>query len=340
MVPNLRVAVVIPSYKVSRFIESVISSIDEYVWRIYVIDDCCPEMSGKLVEDRVTDSRVRVIYHTENKGVGGAVMTGYQHAVAEGADIIVKLDGDGQMDPSLLRSFTDPIANQQADYTKGNRFYDLTNISRMPKLRLLGNAGLSFMAKLSTGYWDLFDPTNGYTAIHAGVARRLPLDKISQRYFFETDLLFRLGTLRAVVVDIPMDAVYGDEVSNLKISKVIGEFAAKHATNFFKRIFYSYFLRDMSIASLQLIVGIILFVFGASFGTFHWIHSALNATVTPPGTVMVAALPLLAGLQLILAFFSYDIANVPRPPVHRFAHRPYPADARPDPEPVTETLKS
>jgi dolichol-phosphate mannosyltransferase len=312
------IAVVIPSYKVSRFIEGVIQSIGSEVSKIYVVDDCCPEKTGQLVEAKVTDPRVSVVYHAENQGVGGAVMSGYQQALADGADIIVKIDGDGQMNPALILQFVEPILSGQADYTKGNRFFDLTNIHRMPKMRLFGNAGLSFFAKLSTGYWDVFDPTNGYTAIHATAAQRLPLDKISKRYFFETDMMFRLGILRAVVVDIPMDAVYGDEVSNLKISKVLGEFAVKHARNFLKRIFYNYFLRDMSIASLELIIGLVLFLFGGLYGAYHWIHSASLGVVTPPGTVMAAALPLLVGLQLLLSFFGYDIANVPRPPVHRF----------------------
>lgn len=321
MSQEARIAVVIPSFKVSRFIEGVIAAIGREVSLIYVVDDCCPENTGQIVESKVKDPRVRVVYHSENLGVGGAVMSGYRQALADGAEIIVKIDGDGQMDPSLITQFAAPIVNGQADYTKGNRFYDLTNITRMPKLRLVGNAGLSFMAKLSTGYWDVFDPTNGYTAIHAGAAQRLPLDKISKRYFFESDMLFRLGILRAVVVDVPMDAVYGDEVSNLKISKVLGEFAAKHARNFLKRIFYNYFLRDMSIASLELIIGLLLFLFGGLYGAYHWIHSAQLGVVTPPGTVMVAALPLLAGLQLLLNFFGYDIANVPRPPVHRYPVR-------------------
>ncbi len=151
----------------------------------------------------------------------------------------MKIDGDGQMDPSLIPVFVFPIAAGEADYAKGNRFFDLETIRIMPKVRLFGNAVLSFMCKLSSGYWNLFDPTNGYTAIHADVARRLPFDKISRRYFFETDMLFRLNTLRAVVVDVPMEAKYGNEESNLKISRIVGEFFAKHVRNFLKRIFYN-----------------------------------------------------------------------------------------------------
>lgn len=314
------VAVVIPCYKVMRHIPEVIAGIGPEVRRIYVVDDACPEGSGKFVQENVNDPRVCVLFHTENQGVGGAVMTGYQAAIADGAEVIVKVDGDGQMDLALIPNFIWPILAGEADYAKGNRFFDLEEIRAMPKVRLFGNAVLSFMTKLSSGYWDLFDPTNGYTAIHADVARHLPFAKISKRYFFETDILFRLNTLRAVVVDVPMDAKYGDEVSNLKISKIMGEFLVKHARNFIKRIFYNYYLRDLSLASIELPLGLVLLVAGISFGGYHWLESAREGVVTPAGTVMLAALPILMGLQLVLAFLGYDIAAVPRRPRHSGLH--------------------
>jgi dolichol-phosphate mannosyltransferase len=313
---NPKIAVVIPSYKVRNHILGVITRIGPEVARIYVVDDCCPDGSGEFVETNCRDERVTVIRNPENKGVGGAVMTGYQAAIAEGMDIIVKLDGDGQMDPSLIPDFIAPIAAGEADYTKGNRFFDLEEIHAMPKVRLFGNAALSFMTKLSSGYWDLFDPTNGYTAIHRDVARHLPFKKISHRYFFESDILFRLNTLRAVVVDIPMDAKYGDEVSNLKISIIVGEFFFKHIRNFGKRIFYNYYLRDMSLASLELPIGILMFVAGATFGMVHWANSLQSGIPTPAGTVMLSALPVLLGTQFILAFIGYDISSVPKRPFH------------------------
>lgn len=314
---NSRIAVVIPCYKVTRHVLEVISSIGNEVWRIYVVDDACPEGSGKHVEAHCLDQRVRVVYHECNQGVGGAAMTGYRAAIADGAEVIVKVDGDGQMDTSLISNFIEPILAGEADYTKGNRFFDLEEIRTMPKVRLFGNAILSLMAKLSTGYWDLFDPTNGYTAIHADVARHLPFSKISQRYFFETDILFRLNTLRAVVIDVPMDAKYGDEVSNLKISKIVGEFLVKHARNFLKRIFYNYYLRDLSLASIELPLGLVLLAAGTGFGGYHWLESAREGVASPAGTVMLAALPILMGLQLVLAFLGYDIASVPRRPRHK-----------------------
>lgn len=312
-----QIAVVIPTYKARTHILGVINEIGAEVARIYVVDDCCPDGSGDFVVANCKDDRVSVIRHTENQGVGGAVMTGYKAAIEDGMSILVKIDSDGQMDPALIMDFVAPIANGEADYTKGNRFFDLEKVRSMPKVRLFGNAVLSLMCKLSSGYWNLFDPTNGYTAIHADVARHLPINKISRRYFFETDILFRLNTLRAVVVEIPMDAKYGDEVSNLKITKIIGEFFAKHVRNFSKRIFYNYYLRDMSLASIELPVGIVLLGFGTIFGGYHWMHSAQAGVPTSAGTVMLSALPILAGIQLLLGFIGYDVSSVPVRPVHR-----------------------
>jgi glycosyltransferase involved in cell wall biosynthesis len=310
------IAVVIPSYKVRAHVLAVIDAIGPEVARIYVVDDKCPEGSGDYVEAHSTDPRVRVIRHAENQGVGGAVMTGYAAAIADDMDVIVKIDGDGQMDPRLISGFVAPILAGEADYTKGNRFFDLEKVRTMPAVRLFGNAVLSFLTKLSSGYWDLFDPTNGYTAIHAEVARHLPFNKISRRYFFETDMLFRLNILRAVVFDIPMEAQYGDEVSNLKIRAIVGDFLVKHARNFGKRLFYNYYLRDMSLASIQLPLGLALLLFGVIYGGIHWSESAANGVQTASGTVMLAVTPILLGVQLILSMIGHDIASVPTRPFH------------------------
>jgi dolichol-phosphate mannosyltransferase len=316
-VHEARIAVVIPSFRVTRHVLGVIEQMPPEVWRIYVVDDACPDGSGQLVQRECRDARVRVLFNAENQGVGGAVIAGYRQAADDGADVIVKIDGDGQMDPALIGSFVEPILLGEADYAKGNRFFDLEEIRAMPRVRIFGNAVLSLMAKLSTGYWDLFDPTNGYTAIHSEVVRELPLDKISRRYFFETDILFRLNIARAVVVDVPMHARYGDEVSNLRVSRVVGDFLLKHVRNFGKRIFYNYYLRDMSLASIELPLGLALTLFGIFFGGYEWVQSARTGVATPAGTVMLAGLPLLMGVQLILAFLGQDIASVPRRVRHK-----------------------
>ena len=289
----MKISVVIPCYRVAGHIEQVLSMIPEDISDVYVVDDRCPEGTANLVASLSDISRVKIIRHEVNRGVGGAVKSGYRAALADGADIVVKLDGDGQMNPLDLPALVAPIAKGMADYTKGNRFYDLATIHQMPKIRLVGNAFLSFFSKLSSGYWGTFDPTNGFTAIHARALASIPLDKLSDRYFFESDMLFRLNTIRAVVVDVPMESRYGDEKSNLNIARIIPEFIWKHVRNFIKRILYNYYLRDMSIASFELPLGVFFCVFGLSYGFYSWYHSSMAGILTPPGTVMLSALPLL-----------------------------------------------
>jgi hypothetical protein len=231
-------------------------------------------------------------------------------------DVVAKIDGDGQVDPQLLFDFIDPIISGEADYAKGNRFFDLEHINRMPKLRLIGNSILSFANKISSGYWNIFDPTNGYTAIHADLIRKIAFAKVSKRYFFESDMLFRLNILKAVVVDVPMDAKYGEEKSGLKIPKIMSEFILGHIRNFCKRIFYNYYLRDMSIASIELPAGVIFISFGLYYGLTNWHFYSVNNTLTPTGSIMITALALIFGFQLLLAFLAFDISAVPRRPIH------------------------
>lgn len=311
------IAVVIPTYKCKNQILSVLAAIDSDVQRIYVIDDACPEQTGEFVQNSVKDARVIVHRHKVNQGVGGAVMTGYGLAIEDGMDVIVKLDGDGQMDPALMSQFVRPILAGECDYTKGNRFYDIKTVKEMPKIRIFGNAVLSFLTKFSTGYWEIFDPTNGYTAIHARVAERLTFSKISHRYFFESDMLFRLSLLRAKVSDIAMESRYRDEVSNLKINKIIFEFMFKHIRNFSKRIFYNYYLRNFSIASVEIVVGLPLLLFGIIFGSYEWLKSLSSGLPASAGTVMVAALPIMIGVQLLLNTMSFDIAAQPKEVLHK-----------------------
>lgn len=312
-----RIAVVIPCYKVSSLILEVLSQIPQEVERIYVVDDACPEGTGKHVARHCLDERVEVIVNSINLGVGGAVMRGYEAAIAAGMTIAVKLDGDAQMDPRQIMHFVDPIIGGDADYVKGNRFYDLSFLTGMPKFRLFGNAVLSFVTKLSSGYWNIFDPTNGFTAISIPVLRMLQFSKISPRYFFESDMLYHLSIIRAVVWDIPMNAKYNGEPSSLRISRVLLPFVKGNISNFFKRIFYNYFLRNFSLASLELALGTMLMLFGTIFGLHYWSISVESNLPATAGTVMVAALPIIVGFQMIMSFINYDISMTPSRPLSR-----------------------
>jgi glycosyltransferase involved in cell wall biosynthesis len=311
------VAVVIPCFKVTSHIIQTIGEIGPEVAHIFIVDDACPEGSGKLVEQEVNDKRVKVIFHTENQGVGGAMITGYRAALETDAQIVVKLDGDGQMDPALIKDLIAPIVTGRADYTKGDRFDSMTGLSQMPGIRLFGNAGLTLLTKISTGYWNITDPTNGYTAIHRDALKALPLGMLSKRFFFESDMLFRLSVYRAVVWDVPMVARYGNEKSNLSIAKTLWEFPWKHFKNFHKRLFYNYYLRDISAASIELPLGLLLWWFGV-FAGFDALISSLNSgVVASTGTVMISVVPLILGFQLLLAFVSHDVSTVPTRPKHR-----------------------
>lgn len=308
------VAVVIPCFKVTKHIMNVLSEIGKEVDSIYVIDDACPEGSGKLVEAQNKDKRVQVIFHEKNQGVGGAVVTGYKAALAEGHDVIVKLDGDGQMDPKDIPTLIRPILEGRADYAKGNRFDSIEDLEAMPAIRIFGNAVLSIMSKISSGYWNVTDPTNGYTAIHSAALKRVQVDKLRKTYFFESDLLFRLSLIRAVVHDVVLPARYGEEVSNLRISKVIFEFPVRHTANFLKRIFYLYYLREWTVSSVELPAGLILFFWGLIFGLQKWMDSNASGIPATAGSVMLSVTPMILGFQLLLAFVNYDVSSVPNRP--------------------------
>lgn len=314
---DVPIAVVIPSYKVKDHILEVIERVPEFVKTIYCVDDCCPLGSGKFIEENATDQRLVVLYNPVNRGVGGAMKTGYARAFGDGHDIAVKIDGDGQMDPVLLEYFVAPIANGLADYTKGNRFYDPRTVSAMPKSRLIGNAGLSFLTKLSSGYYSLFDPTNGYTAIHQICYERLDMDLIDDRFFFETDMMTRLNIIRAVILDVPMDAIYEHEISNLNASKEFWSFLGKNIRAFFKRIVYTYFVRGFSMASVNLILGAIFTIIGIILGASIWIHSLVSGSPTTPGGAALIVVLLVLGQQLMISFMAFDFANEPSTPLSR-----------------------
>jgi dolichol-phosphate mannosyltransferase len=323
-----RVAVVIPCYRVSDAIIDLLERLPDMVTRAYCVDDACPEHTGELVEARFADDpRIRVLRHDQNTGVGGAVVTGYRAALEDGADIVVKLDGDGQMDPAFIPTLIGPIVRGEADYVKGNRLHSPETAAEMPAVRLLGNAGLSLMTKFSTGYWSVVDPTNGFTAIDARVLSLLPLDKLHGRYFFESDMLFRLGLVRARVEDVTLVARYRDEKSNLSVVRTLLSFPLLHLRNLVKRIVYQHVVRGFSIATLELFLGLVLLPFGLTYGAVKWLDGLDTGVPTPAGTVMLAALPVILGTQLLLNFLAFDFASEPRDPIAGRVGRKRPSES-------------
>ena len=313
----MQVHVVIPAYRVEPQILDVLSRLGKEIHKVWVVDDNCPNGSGELVQAKNKDKRVSVIFNRENLGVGGATVAGYRKALENGADIVVKVDGDGQMHPEDIPTLIKPILLGEVDYTKGNRFDSLQELKNMPWLRILGNAALSLLSKASSGYWSVNDPTNGFTAVHLSALERVDFEKLSRRYFFESDMLFRLNLAGAVVRDVSLPARYGAEVSGLRISRVIFEFPWKHARNHAKRIGYRYYLREWSVGSIELVAGLGLLGTGAVFGVSSTLSAFERSQAITAGQVTFASLTIILGFQLLLSFIGYDIQSEPKNPLQK-----------------------
>ncbi len=307
---NPRIAVVIPAYNVSDTIIKVITGIPKMVSSIIVVNDSSKDDTAEKVRS-VEDKRVILISHKKNRGVGGALLSGYSYALSTNADIIVKLDGDDQMDVSLLPVLIDPIINGQADYAKGNRFLHPAALKKMPAIRKVGNLGLTFLTKIASGYWNIFDPANGFTAISRTKLEALDPDKISSNYFFETSMLCELRKINAVVMDVPMPAIYQNERSSVKITRELVVFSTNLVARMINRLTTRYFLYDFSAVSLYLIFGFLLCLFGGVWGIVKWVHSVQSGVAATTGTVLIAVLPIILGFQLLIQAISLDISDVP-----------------------------
>ena len=313
-----RIAVVIPAFQAAQHIRRVIAGIPPFVSHIIVVDDCSSDETAALVaRDAADDPRLVLVRHTVNQGVGGAMLTGYQKALDLGADIIVKMDADDQMDPAYLLPLIAPILSGEADYTKGNRFLRTRELRAMPVARRIGNLGLSFMTKVASGQWPIFDPTNGYTAIHASIVPLLDQAAIDRRYFYESSMLLELGLLRVVVRDVSIPARYQDETSHLSKRKAFLEFPWRLFRGLLRRLWLQYFVRDFTGVSAFLVGGLALLLWGARLGPTIGICRASTGVVASTGTVMLAVLPIILGIQLLLQATIADIQNAPARPIHR-----------------------
>jgi hypothetical protein len=228
---------------------------------------------------------------------------------------VVKIDGDGQMDMERVSELLQPLIDGRADYCKGNRFRDFKSLQKMPLIRRIGNMGLGFLSKAATGYWNLFDPTNGFVAIRAEVLAQLPLERVDHTYYFETSMLANLYLIGAVVKDVPMPARYQGEISNLSIRRVLFEFPPKLIATLVRRLLLKNFIYDFSMGSIYLLTGLPLLIFGLTFGIYKWIHYASLGIPAPTGTVMLPTLSVLLGIQFLLSAIEIDLRSVPREPL-------------------------
>ena len=306
----------IPCYRVEREIETVITNLPRYLKYIIVVDDASPDQTSEIIR-RVAenDRRIFLIRHEKNQGVGGAMVSGFRKALELGAQLVVKIDGDGQMDAAHLPDLLVPLINAQADYTKGNRFRDFRALQSMPLVRRMGNMALAFLTKAATGYWNLFDPANGFVAIRSNVLAQLPLDQVDRTYFFETSMLANLYLLRAVVKDIPIPARYQGEISNLSIRRTLLEFPFKLLKILFRRLILTNLIYDFSMASIYIFTGIPLLLFGLIFGSTRWYYYASRSIPAPTGTVILPTLSVLLGIQFMIAAIEIDLRSVPAEPL-------------------------
>lgn len=305
-----RTIVVIPCYKVAAHIEQVLNTLPGVVDEVILVDDCSPDDTGKVLERLAQqDSRVTVIRNSQNMGVGGAMIAGFQEALRRDCDIVIKLDGDGQMDSSRIVEMVQALENGDYDFVKGNRFYDKFALRKMPLIRKIGNFGMSFLVKVSSGYWQISDPTNGFIAINKETLQRIDMKWLSHRFFFESSLICELYYTGAKIKEISMPAIYGEEKSNLSVLKSLLTFPPKLALRWLRRLWLSYYVYDFNIGSLYFASGSLLFLFGLIFGIVRWVHFASIGVPAPLGTIMIAVLTFICGFQLLLAAFQYDLTS-------------------------------
>jgi glycosyltransferase involved in cell wall biosynthesis len=243
------------------------------------------------------------------------MISGYTAALGTPAQIIVKIDGDGQMNPAYLTRLLEPLRTCQADYAKGNRFYDFAALRAMPTLRRLGNTALTFLVKAASGYWSVSDPSNGYTAIRRETLELINFEWIDRGYFFESSMLIQLNVLRAVAVDVPIPAKYCGEPSSMNLMRVFLSFPWRLALGFLRRLYYRYFFYDISATSVFLLCGLALMGFGAGFGAYRWYEGVVEGRVQTAGTVILAAVPLILGFQFLLQAIVLDVQDRPTTPI-------------------------
>lgn len=292
-------------------IADVLAGIPPEVRHIIVVDDASPDSLLEILK-QVSDNRLIVLRHDVNRGVGAAMKTGFLKAIELKADVVVKIDGDGQMDPSLIPQFVEPLLSGKANFTKGNRYRELSFIRKIPLMRRIGNLALSFLVKIASGYWHLFDPCNGYIALRIETVKDMNLRRLSDRYFFEISMLCEAYFTRAALHDIPMKPIYAGEVSSLNSIKILVEFLPRLIARTVYRIFMSYFLIDFNVVSILLAAGAPLFCFGVVWSAYNWIVSGEAGVFASTGTVMIGALSIILGFQLLLEALVLDVQNEPR----------------------------
>jgi len=310
MYKGKRICVVVPAHNERDRIRHVVDTIPSCVDHVVVVDDASSDDTSAVVHQS-GDPRVEVKRHDENQGVGGAILTGHQRALDLDADISVVMAGDGQMDPNYLSLLLDALIDQGYDFAKGNRFLTKGTLEEMPRERIVGNAILTFMTKFASGYWHLFDPQNGYTAISAEALRTIPRNHLKRGYLFENSLLCELNLRGFRAKDVGIPAIYRGQRSGIRAGRFALGASLFLFRRFWRRIVLKYLLRDFHPIALFYLSGSLLLAWGIAFGAYV-AYLSLGPPAASVGTVMISILPFLVGFQLVLTAVTLDVWSAPK----------------------------
>lgn len=303
-----KIGIVVPAFKEETQIERTLRTMPDYVDHIVVVDDCSPDRTSDVVR-RVSegDPRVHLIRHEVNRGVGGAISSGYLWCRDHDIDIAVVMAGDGQMDPEDLPDLLDPVVDDRADYTKGNRLVTGEAWRKIPRVRYLGNSALTLLTKIASGYWHVTDSQTGYTALNKRAMKLLPLHDIYPRYGMPNDFLVTLNIYNMRVMDVPVKPVYGiGEQSKIRIRKVLFTISTLLCRLFVKRMVQKYIIRDFHPLIFFYVFGAMLFVPGVLFGAYLFLYRAFAGDVKDTSALFAVFL-FVSGLQSLLFAMLYDM---------------------------------
>jgi glycosyltransferase involved in cell wall biosynthesis len=303
------IAVVVPAYNEEKLIRKTIATMPDYVDRIIIVDDASRDDTFNVAKSmyRKYGNKLKIIRHRTNQGVGGAIVTGYKKALREEADVVAVMAGDAQMAPENLYKLLDPIIEDRADYTKGNRLFS-KELERMPRRRRGGNALLTLLTKMASGYWDIIDPQNGYAAVSRRVLEIIDLDRIHKRYGYCNDILVKLNIYNFRVMDVVMPPVYGDEKSGIKIRSYTFKMSWLLLKSFFHRISKKYGGLRFHPLILFYFLGLILFLTGIVLG-LDILIIRITGGFASDGTMILTSLLLIMGIQLLLFALLFDMLS-------------------------------
>ena len=308
MLEGKRVAVVVPAFDEERLIGTTLAGIPELVDRVFVVDDASRDGTAEQARS-IDDARVEVVSHDRNQGVGSAILTGYGRALEEGVDVTCVMAGDNQMDPADLAAIAGPVARGEVDYAKANRLFTGRAWELIPRTRYLGNAVLSLLTKIASGYWHVADSQSGYTAISRETLELLDLDRVYPRYGFPNDMLVHLNVLNARVRDVPSRPVYGvGEDSGIRLRRVVPSISWLLLKAFFWRMREKYVIRDFHPLVFFYVFGLLFSLLGVTLGAIVTILRILGNELTA-ATVVLVALLLISGLLFTLFAMLFDMES-------------------------------